>query len=126
MKTEEIPKPPPCEVCEDKGWVLANNNVQGLRVEKCDACEKYQTDQQAEQVAFPILNAAAEAVNLCKQSRDFIDTILMDFDDVQCPENQELWTRLSNLCQGVEFSQSIEAPHLTSYNNERIPHEKKE
>jgi len=27
-----------CEICKDRGWLLVNNDVHGLRVERCDAC----------------------------------------------------------------------------------------
>jgi len=36
-----------CSVCRGRGYILANNNVHGLRIERCDKCMKYATDDQA-------------------------------------------------------------------------------
>jgi hypothetical protein len=36
-----------CSACAGRGYILAKNNVHGLRIERCDTCEKYATDDQA-------------------------------------------------------------------------------
>lgn len=36
-----------CSVCRGRGYILANNNVHGLRIERCDTCRRYATDEQA-------------------------------------------------------------------------------
>ncbi|MGO8931263.1 MAG: hypothetical protein ACLQU3_30780 [Limisphaerales bacterium] len=40
-------QPEPCEACGDKGWLLADNSDHGLRIERCDACQKFANDQAA-------------------------------------------------------------------------------
>jgi len=42
----------PCSVCRGRGYILANNNVHGLRIERCDTCMKYATDDQAALKAY--------------------------------------------------------------------------
>lgn len=38
---------PICTACDGDGWVLADNTDHGLRIEKCDSCNKYTTDAAA-------------------------------------------------------------------------------
>jgi hypothetical protein len=42
----------PCSACRGRGYILANNNVHGLRIERCDTCMKYATDDQAALKAY--------------------------------------------------------------------------
>jgi hypothetical protein len=37
----------PCQACGDKGWLLADDSDHGLRLERCDACQKFANDQAA-------------------------------------------------------------------------------
>jgi hypothetical protein len=45
-------QPASCGACGDKAWLLADNSDHGLRIERCDACQKFAND-----------HAALEAVN---------------------------------------------------------------
>jgi hypothetical protein len=38
---------PWCEACHWKGWLLCENDVHGWRIERCDACFLYATDEEA-------------------------------------------------------------------------------
>jgi hypothetical protein len=40
-------EPPPCEVCSGKGWLLADHDQHGPRIEHCDACQMCENDQAA-------------------------------------------------------------------------------
>ncbi len=51
-----------CQACNGRGWILANNNEHGLRVEKCDACEMFENDDQAATAAWPVLSKAIEKI----------------------------------------------------------------
>ena len=33
-----------CESCHGKGWLLANNDTHGLRIERCDVCQLFDSD----------------------------------------------------------------------------------
>jgi hypothetical protein len=33
-----------CSACRGRGYILARNNVHGLRIERCDACGRYTDD----------------------------------------------------------------------------------
>lgn len=35
----------PCSVCRGRGYILADNDVHGLRIERCDTCAQYTDDQ---------------------------------------------------------------------------------
>jgi hypothetical protein len=50
-------EPPPCEACGDKGWLLVESSDHGLCFERCDACQKFESDQ----VALEAVVKAAEA-----------------------------------------------------------------
>lgn len=39
--------PVKCEACGGKGWLLADNSDHGLRIERCDACEQFDGDENA-------------------------------------------------------------------------------
>ena len=51
-----------CEACEDRGFLLQDNDRHGLRIERCDTCEKYDSDDTATQVVFDIARVACDAV----------------------------------------------------------------
>lgn len=36
-----------CEACGGKGWLLSDNSDYGLRIERCDACEQFDSDAAA-------------------------------------------------------------------------------
>jgi hypothetical protein len=36
-----------CEACGGEGWILANNDVHGLRIERCDTCGQFDSDSAA-------------------------------------------------------------------------------
>jgi hypothetical protein len=36
-----------CSACAGRGYILAKNNVHGLRIERCDACAMFDTDEPA-------------------------------------------------------------------------------
>lgn len=39
-----------CTVCEGKGWLIAfNTSTKKLEIQKCDTCDRYDNDEQAEQ-----------------------------------------------------------------------------
>jgi len=43
-------------VCKGRGWLVVDvDNTGTLRVEKCDACDKYENDRVAEQAALEVL-----------------------------------------------------------------------
>jgi signal recognition particle GTPase len=45
-----------CSACDGKGWLLADNDEHGLRIEKCDSCLRFQSDEEA--VTFVAVKAA--------------------------------------------------------------------
>lgn len=36
-----------CEACEGEGWLLMDNSDHGLRIERCDSCEMFASDDEA-------------------------------------------------------------------------------
>ena len=40
-------EPQSCEACDDKGWILADNSDYGWRIERCDSCGRFLSDEQA-------------------------------------------------------------------------------
>ena len=41
-----------CRDCRDVGFLLMQNNTHGLRIERCDACRRYASDEAAVKAAF--------------------------------------------------------------------------
>ena len=52
---------PTCEACQGLGWRLMDNATHGLRVERCDACERYADDVDAYGPAHAVLKHAIRA-----------------------------------------------------------------
>jgi hypothetical protein len=69
-------EPAPCEACGGKGWLLAENDEHGLRIERCDACQKFANDQAALEAvekaaqSQPALFRFVEEVSLLKHERE--------------------------------------------------------
>lgn len=45
---------PPCEACNDKGWLrcnVGNDQSPQHEIQRCDACERYHSDQAAQEAA---------------------------------------------------------------------------
>ncbi|MGA2542498.1 MAG: hypothetical protein ABSG78_13170 [Verrucomicrobiota bacterium] len=45
---------PPCEACDDKGWLqcnVGNDQSPQSEIQRCDACEQYDSDQAAREAA---------------------------------------------------------------------------
>jgi len=47
-----------CEACQDRGYILADNDVHGLRIERCDACDRFKTDAAAVKYVHKLAGAA--------------------------------------------------------------------
>ena len=41
-----------CAVCHGTGALLQDNDIHGLRIERCDACEQFCSDDEAVTVAY--------------------------------------------------------------------------
>jgi hypothetical protein len=41
-----------CEDCRGVGFLLMHSDTHGLRIERCDACRRYRTDDEAATAAF--------------------------------------------------------------------------
>ena len=42
-----------CDACDGRGWRVMTNSEHGLRIERCDACDKFASDELAiEHVAW--------------------------------------------------------------------------
>lgn len=65
----------PCSVCRGRGYILANNNVHGLRIERCDTCGRY-TDEQAVLKAYEDGGPIA-AVRPCKKQLPVFTVVLL-------------------------------------------------
>jgi len=50
-----------CDGCMGRGWDLFDTDTHGLRVERCDMCQLFCSDKEAEEVATRVLKAALEA-----------------------------------------------------------------
>lgn len=61
MKPKVIKMVKRCESCKGRGFLLQDNDQHGLRIERCDACEKYDCDDTAVQVVFDIVSVAFDA-----------------------------------------------------------------
>jgi hypothetical protein len=59
-----------CSVCAGRGYILADNDVHGLRIERCDTCGRY-TDKQAVAKAYEqaVTRAYEEGVLQAKARR---------------------------------------------------------
>lgn len=38
---------PKCQACSGRGWLLGDKSNYGLRIKRCDACKKFESDRQA-------------------------------------------------------------------------------
>ena len=47
-----------CEDCRGVGFLLMQNDVHGLRIERCDACRRYRSDDAAVTAAFKAASRA--------------------------------------------------------------------
>lgn len=57
-----------CESCNGRGWLLQDNDEHGLRIERCDTCEEYESDEVAVRLVAT-LAAAAEGNPLNAKGR---------------------------------------------------------
>jgi hypothetical protein len=48
-----------CTACLGKGWILAHNDTHGLRIERCDLCQKIDTDELAVRVVAALAIVAS-------------------------------------------------------------------
>lgn len=46
-----------CEACQGRGYILADNDVHGLRIEKCDTCGRFKTDAAAVKYVHKLADA---------------------------------------------------------------------
>lgn len=51
-----------CEACDGKGWLLVDNSDHGLRFERCDACERFASDE----TAIQYINKIAESSKMMR------------------------------------------------------------
>ena len=63
-----------CQACKDRGWILAKNDEHGLRIEKCDSCGQFDSDDQAAEAAWPVLSKAVETED---ESRRVIPRVII-------------------------------------------------
>lgn len=48
----------PCEACGDRGWILAfNTDRRVTEIQRCDACDRFASDEAAAEMAVPLLEA---------------------------------------------------------------------
>lgn len=52
-----------CEACKGPGWLLADNSDHGLRIERCDACEHFKSDDEAVEHVASLAKAIEVLVN---------------------------------------------------------------
>jgi hypothetical protein len=51
--------PNPCEACEGRGWaIFFNTDRETCEIQRCDACEQYESDRAAGEAAVPVIDAA--------------------------------------------------------------------
>jgi hypothetical protein len=55
-----------CDACKGVGWLLTNNDVHGLRIERCDTCEKFESDDKAVKAVVNSHERLVSALELCK------------------------------------------------------------
>lgn len=41
-----------CKACESRGYLLVENDVHGVRIERCDACGKFESDAAVHEHVF--------------------------------------------------------------------------
>ncbi len=51
-----------CEACRGRGFLLQDNDRHGLRIERCDTCQKYSCDDVATVIVYNIAAAATDAL----------------------------------------------------------------
>ena len=51
-----------CEDCNNGGYLLVENDVHGVRIERCDACERFKSDAEASEHVFRLANMHNELV----------------------------------------------------------------
>ena len=44
-----------CEACNNRQWILACNDTHGVRIERCDSCAVHISDDEAGEMALPLL-----------------------------------------------------------------------
>lgn len=58
-----------CQACDHKGWILADNSDHGLRLERCDSCNRFSTDAEAVTYAAAIAAGKSETDAVIEVSR---------------------------------------------------------
>lgn len=43
----------PCEACKGAGWLHVDNSDHGERIERCDLCQQFDSDEEANKAASP-------------------------------------------------------------------------
>ena len=55
----------PCEACHGRGWLLMFNTDRRVsEIQRCDACDRYASDEEAGEAAAPIIEAALALTDL--------------------------------------------------------------
>ena len=106
MKKEDVPRQDEkCPACKERGWLLTSNDKHGLRVEKCDTCDKFESDDHAATVAWPVLSQAVEAASLCKEALVWLE------DSFEAEEQPAALVKgLRTLCEAVKHPVDLHMP----------------
>jgi hypothetical protein len=55
----------PCEACHGRGWLLMFNTDRRVsEIQRCDACDRYASDEEAGAAAAPMIEAALVLTDL--------------------------------------------------------------
>ncbi len=110
MKKEDAPRQDgKCPACKGRGWLLTSNDKHGLRVEKCDTCDKFESDDHVAAVAWPVLSQAVEAASLCKEALVWLE------DSFEAEEQPTaLVKELRTLCEAVKRPVDLHKPYKCS------------
>jgi hypothetical protein len=58
-----------CEACQGRGWLLAfNTDRRVYEIQRCDACDRYASDEKAGDAAAPLIHASIAIADLAVQN----------------------------------------------------------
>lgn len=58
-----------CTACIARGWILADNTDHGLRIERCDACNRFLSDAEAVVYVSTLAKGESETMAVIESSR---------------------------------------------------------
>jgi hypothetical protein len=70
-----------CKYCNGNGYLLEDNDEYGVRIEKCDACERFASDAEASEHVFNLASTCKELVAALEHAYERLNAIPHRYKD---------------------------------------------